>query len=334
MTPTIPRLSLDMASPTRRAGSATSSATRSLNELGRRGHRDRVACMLTHDGRRCRRPGLRRADEADRAVLHRGGGPVHADARRLGRWSRTPAAAIGGSCRRRSRCGSSKPPQIEALRRRGLRRDRRRRRRDPGRRGGARRLRGRRGRDRQGPRLGAPGSEPRRVRCFVLSTGVEQVAVHFRQPDQRFLDRITVDGGAALPGRRRVPAGEHGAEDRGGDRVSRARRARGRSSRHPATWSDAVAGRDRAPASRPTLTSRRVPWHEEEATHGEREGRTVRVRVRSADDRAGDDRLPARLRRTPAALAKPLGNDTSLLRRAVPPAARVLEVCRAVGHAS
>jgi carbamate kinase len=30
------------------------------------------------------------------------------------------------------------------------------------------------------------------VPLLVLSTGVEQVAVHFRKPDQRFLDRLTV----------------------------------------------------------------------------------------------------------------------------------------------
>jgi len=31
------------------------------------------------------------------------------------------------------------------------------------------------------------------IPLLVLSTGVEQVAIHFRQPDQRFLDRLTVD---------------------------------------------------------------------------------------------------------------------------------------------
>jgi carbamate kinase len=30
------------------------------------------------------------------------------------------------------------------------------------------------------------------VPLLVLSTGVEQVAVHFRKPDQRFLDRLSV----------------------------------------------------------------------------------------------------------------------------------------------
>lgn len=42
-----------------------------------------------------------------------------------------------------------------------------------------------------------------KVPLLVLSTGVEQVAVHFRKPDQRFLDRLTVS-----EARRYLAAGE------------------------------------------------------------------------------------------------------------------------------
>ena len=60
------------------------------------------------------------------------------------------------------------------------------------------------------------------IPLLVLSTGVERVAVHFRQPDERWVDRMGGRRGANLPGGGRVPEGIHGPQGRGGDPLPRA----------------------------------------------------------------------------------------------------------------
>ena len=48
------------------------------------------------------------------------------------------------------------------------------------------------------------------VPLLVLSTGVEQVALHFRQPDQRFLDRMTPSEATAYLADGEFPEGSMG----------------------------------------------------------------------------------------------------------------------------
>jgi carbamate kinase len=65
------------------------------------------------------------------------------------------------------------------------------------------------------------------VPLLVLSTGVEQVAVHFRQPDQRFLDRLPVSDARRYLAEGEFPKGSMGPKieaaisflERGGEEV-------------------------------------------------------------------------------------------------------------------
>jgi carbamate kinase len=65
------------------------------------------------------------------------------------------------------------------------------------------------------------------IPLLVLSTGVEQVAVHFRQPDERWLDRITVTEAAGYLADGEFPRGSMGPKveaairflERGGEEV-------------------------------------------------------------------------------------------------------------------
>lgn len=65
------------------------------------------------------------------------------------------------------------------------------------------------------------------IPLLVLSTGVEQVAVHFRQPDERWLDRITVSEAAGYLADGEFPRGSMGPKveaairflERGGEEV-------------------------------------------------------------------------------------------------------------------
>ena len=62
---------------------------------------------------------------------------------------------------------------------------------------------------------------------FVISTGVEKVALNFNQPDERWLDRVALSELRRYVDRRPLRQGQHGAEDRSGHFVS-GRRAGGR----------------------------------------------------------------------------------------------------------
>jgi carbamate kinase len=65
------------------------------------------------------------------------------------------------------------------------------------------------------------------IPLLVLSTGVEQVAIHFRQPDERWLDRITVTEAAGYLADGEFPRGSMGPKveaairflERGGEEV-------------------------------------------------------------------------------------------------------------------
>ena len=59
---------------------------------------------------------------------------------------------------------------------------------------------------------------------FVISTGVEKVAINFGKPTQRWLERDNAGGRAQLSCRRPVPQGQHGSEDRGDHFISGGRR--------------------------------------------------------------------------------------------------------------
>ena len=177
-----------------------------LNELAASRPPDRVACVLTHVVVDPTDPAFAQPDQADRPVLHRRGGRPRRPSGTAGRWSRTPGAATGGSSPRPSRSGSSRRAQIRALV-------------DAGfvviavggggiavvetAPGQYRGVEAVIDKDRASALLAASLDIP----LLVLSTGVERVAVHFRQPDERWLDRMTVGEAARLPGRRRVPQG-------------------------------------------------------------------------------------------------------------------------------
>lgn len=49
-----------------------------------------------------------------------------------------------------------------------------------------------------------------KIPLLVLSTGVEQVAIHFRQPDQRFLDRLSLDDARRYLAEGEFPKGSMG----------------------------------------------------------------------------------------------------------------------------
>ena len=60
---------------------------------------------------------------------------------------------------------------------------------------------------------------------LLITTAVEKVALDFGQPTQRWIDRMTLARGEGVPRRgHALPAGQHGAEDRGRRRLPRARR--------------------------------------------------------------------------------------------------------------
>ena len=213
-------------SPTRKAASATSWRQALLNELAARGLPDRVVCVLTHTVVDEADPAFQRPDQADRALLHRSRRKRTKREPEAGRWSRTPGGATAGSSPRPEPLRIVEAAQIRALVEAGfvviavggggipvVETA-------PGTYRGVEAVIDK---DRASALLAASLDVP----LLVLSTGVEQVAVHFRQPDQRWLDRITVAEAARLPGGRRVPEGQHGSEGRGGDPIPRARRPGG-----------------------------------------------------------------------------------------------------------
>ena len=91
---------------------------------------------------------------------------------------------------------------------------------------------------------------------FIVSTAVDKVAINFGTPEQRDLDEITVAEAKRVHRRRALRAGQHEAQDRGGDRLSRERRqaghhhpaasARGRSARQDRHSHRSVTWRDNA----------------------------------------------------------------------------------------
>ena len=75
-----------------------------------------------------------------------------------------------------------------------------------------------------------------RADLFVISTGVEKVALNFNKPDQRFSGADDADRSRSSTWRRAFRAGQYAAQDRGGGRVRADGRAAGRSSPIRRTW--------------------------------------------------------------------------------------------------
>ena len=125
---------------------------------------------------------------------------------------------------------------------------------------------------------------------LVLSTGVPKVAVWFRRPAQRDLDRVTVsEAGGSTP----TASSRPGAWGRRCWPPSRFAEQGGREAivTSPDHLDAAVVGHAGMHAC-PTERGRRpmTPWS--------RSAPRVPIRVRATDDGARDDRLPARLRRS------------------------------------
>ena len=59
------------------------------------------------------------------------------------------------------------------------------------------------------------------AQALVLVTGVSTVRLDFGQPSERAVEEMTVSEAKTPPGRRAVPAGQHGPQDGGGDQVRR-----------------------------------------------------------------------------------------------------------------
>ena len=187
---TIPRLSLDMAVADSQGGIGHILGNALLNELGRRGLADRVACILTHVVVDADDPAFREPTKpigpsytADEAVSKRerdGWAMVEDSGRGYRRIVPSPhprriveaeqiKALVATGCVVIAAGGGGIPVVEE----------------EPA---GYRGVEAVIDKDLASALLAASLGIP----LLVLSTGVERVAIHFRQPDQRFLDRLTV----------------------------------------------------------------------------------------------------------------------------------------------
>ena len=160
---------------------------------------------------------------------------------------------------------------------------------------------------------------------LLLSTGVEQVAIRFRKPDQRSLERVTVD-----EARQYLAAGEFAAGSMG-PKIEAAIAFLEHDGRDvvitsPDHLADAVAGRtgthltahgaaDHRSTRRPMASVKAEPYE------FEFEARTTALVMIDFQRDFVD----------PGGFGEALGNDVALLRRAVPPAEQVLKVARAAG---
>jgi carbamate kinase len=186
----IPRLSLDMAVADSQGGIGHILGNALLNELGRRGVVDRVACILTHvvvdpDDPAFSEPTkpigpAYSAEEAATKREHEGWAMVEDSGRGYRRIVPSPhpqriveaeqiRALVATGCVVIA-AGGGGIPVVE----------------DPP--GAYRGVEAVIDKDLASALLAASLGIP----LLVLSTGVERVAIHFRQPDQRFLDRLTV----------------------------------------------------------------------------------------------------------------------------------------------
>ena len=188
----VPRLNLEMSVADSQGGIGHILGQALLNELAARGLPDRVACVLSHVVVDPADPAFSQPDQADRTVLLQGGvGPegraewldddrglrarlppgrrlAGAAADRGGRHrsvpSSTPATSSSRSAAAASPWSRPRPAStagVEAVI----------------------------DKDRASALLAASLDIP----LLVLSTGVERVAVHFRQPDERWVDQMAVD---------------------------------------------------------------------------------------------------------------------------------------------
>ena len=186
----IPRLSLDMAVADSQGGIGHILGNALLNELGRRGLADRVACILTHVVVDADDPAFREptkpigpaytAQEATTKREEDGWAMVEDSGRGYRRIVASPhpqriveteqirALVVAGFVV--IAAGGGGIPVVEA---------------EPA---GYRGVEAVVDKDLASALLAASLGIP----LLVLSTGVERVAIHFRQPDQRFLDRLTV----------------------------------------------------------------------------------------------------------------------------------------------
>ena len=186
----IPRLSLDMAVADSQGGIGHILGNALLNELGRRGLADRVACILTHVVVDADEPAFREptkpigpaytAQEATTKREEDGWAMVEDSGRGYRRIVASPhpqriveteqirALVVAGFVV--IAAGGGGIPVVEA---------------EPA---GYRGVEAVVDKDLASALLAASLGIP----LLVLSTGVERVAIHFRQPDQRFLDRLTV----------------------------------------------------------------------------------------------------------------------------------------------
>jgi carbamate kinase len=189
--PTIPRLSLDMAVADSQGGLGYIVGNSLLSELGRLGHRDRVACLLTQTVVDADDPAFDRPAKPIGAFFSAEEARVH---QTRDRW-----VMVEDSGRGYRRVVASPRPRriVEAPAIRALL--------DTGfvviAAGGGgipvvetapgiyRGVEAVVDKDLASALLGATLGIP----VLLLSTGVEKVAVRFRKPDQRFLDRITVE---------------------------------------------------------------------------------------------------------------------------------------------
>jgi carbamate kinase len=186
----IPRLSLDMAVADSQGGIGHILGNALLNELGQRGMADRVACILTHvvvdaddpafgDPTKPIGPAYSAA-EAEAKRQHEGWAMVEDSGRGYRRIVASPhpqriveaeqiKALVATGCVVIAAGGGGIPVVEETP-------------------GGYRGVEAVIDKDLASALLAASLGIP----LLVLSTGVERVAIHFRQPDQRFLDRLTV----------------------------------------------------------------------------------------------------------------------------------------------
>ena len=271
----IPKLSLEMSVANSQGGIGHILSQALLNELAARGLPDRVVCVLTHvvvdpDDPAFRAPTkpigpFYSREQADDRTAQDGWTMIEDFRPRL-----PPGCRIARTCADRRERPDPHP------RGRWLRRDRRGRRRRRRRRDGAGSVSRRRGRHRQGPRVRPPRRQPGRSPPRPVDrrrTGRRPLP-----PAGRALARPDHDKrGRGLPRGRRVPEGLDGPEGRGGDPIPGSRGQEVLITT-PASLERAIAGRPGRGSSR--TTGAHQP-HEGGPEDDQRQGRAVRVRVRS-----------------------------------------------------